>query len=334
LRNRSFFSINIDSFKVKRFDMSKDYINKILDNDQLIISKTISSIEADTEIDPELFNEIHPYTTKAQRVGITGPPGAGKSTLIDGLIQNYLKNGKSVGVVAVDPTSPFTGGALLGDRVRMNQFAQNDNVFIRSMGSRGDLGGLAKKAEDVGDVLAASGKDVLIFETVGVGQGENDIVRAVDVTVVVLVPESGDEVQLMKAGLIEIGDIFVINKSDRQGANQLKQLLESVLRYKPGSENSAATIVSTIASRGEGIQELYNHISLEISNLEVSGLLHEKKMQRFKKRVLFIIQDLLLHEFWTSKRLDHLEKEVNNLTSSDLSAYEVASYLLKDLDNG
>ncbi|MEE9190583.1 MAG: hypothetical protein V3U16_07425, partial [Candidatus Neomarinimicrobiota bacterium] len=134
MRNRSFLSINIDGFKVKRFDMSKDYITKIVDNDQLIMSKTISSIENDTEIDPELFNEIHPYTTKALRVGITGPPGAGKSTLIDGLIRIYLKNGKSVGVVAVDPTSPFTGGALLGDRVRMNQFSHNNNVFISSMG--------------------------------------------------------------------------------------------------------------------------------------------------------------------------------------------------------
>jgi LAO/AO transport system kinase len=314
--------------------MSKDYIARIVDNDQLIVSRVISSIENDTEINPELFKEIHPYTTKALRIGITGPPGAGKSTLIDGLIQNYLEDEKSVGVVAVDPTSPFTGGALLGDRVRMNQFSQNDNVFIRSMGSRGDLGGLAKKAEDVGDILAASGKDIIIFETVGVGQGENDIIRAVDVTVVVLVPESGDEVQLMKAGLIEIADIFVINKSDRQGADQLKQLLESVLRYKPDPDNSAAIIVSTIATRGEGVKELYDQLSSLISNLEVSGLLREKKMQRFKKRVLFIIQDRLLNEFWTSKRLDHLEKEVNNLTSRDLSAYEVAHYLLKELYHG
>ncbi len=314
--------------------MSKDYIARIVDNDQLIVSRVISSIENDTEINPELFKEIYPYTTKALRIGITGPPGAGKSTLIDGLIQNYLEDEKSVGVVAVDPTSPFTGGALLGDRVRMNQFSQNDNVFIRSMGSRGDLGGLAKKAEDVGDILAASGKDIIIFETVGVGQGENDIIRAVDVTVVVLVPESGDEVQLMKAGLIEIADIFVINKSDRQGADQLKQLLESVLRYKPDPDNSAAIIVSTSATRGEGVKELYDQLSSLISNLEVSGLLREKKMQRFKKRVLFIIQDRLLNEFWTSKRLDHLEKEVNNLTSRDLSAYEVAHYLLKELYHG
>jgi LAO/AO transport system kinase len=130
--------------------MSKDYITGIVGNDQLIISRVISSIENNTEINPEIFKEIHPHAAKATRIGITGPPGAGKSTLIDSLIQNYLEDGKSVGVVAVDPTSPFTGGALLGDRVRMNQFSQNDNVFIRSMGSRGDLGGLAKKAEDVG----------------------------------------------------------------------------------------------------------------------------------------------------------------------------------------
>ena len=164
------------------------------------------------------------------KIGITGPPGAGKSTLVDQLISHFIENQKSVGVIAVDPTSPFTGGALLGDRVRMSKYSDNENVAIRSMGNRGDLGGLSKMAQEAGDVLSASGKDVIIYETVGVGQAEHDIVNAADYTMVVLgTTESGDEVQLMKAGIIEIADIFVINKSDRPGAKRISRSLNDIL---------------------------------------------------------------------------------------------------------
>ena len=180
-----------------------------------------SKIESGNDNDDKLFSKIYPYTHKTLKLGITGPPGAGKSTLTDQLIRLYLAEGKSVGVIAVDPSSPFSGGALLGDRVRMNNYLWNDNVFIRSMGTQGDLGGLNRKAQEAGDILAASGKDVLIYETVGVGQGEHDIAKAADLTIVLLVPESGDDVQLMKAGLIEIADIFVVNKADRNGSENL-----------------------------------------------------------------------------------------------------------------
>ena len=162
--------------------------------------------------------------------------------------------------MAVDPTSPFTGGALLGDRVRMNHYIWDDNVFIRSMGSHGDLGGLARKAQDVGDVLAASGKDVVIFETVGVGQGELDVAKAVDLTIVVLVPESGDEVQLMKAGLFEIADIFVVNKSDRQGADRLAQSLKSILHSVTKKDHLEPPIYNTSADRNEAVS--YTHLTL------------------------------------------------------------------------
>jgi len=200
--------------------MDKSIIKGIRDNDHRTLSRIITQIIDNRDIDNHFYKDIYPFTNTAVRIGITGPPGAGKSTLIDQLINIAIGDGKSVGVIAVDPTSPFTGGALLGDRVRMNKFFGNEDVFIRSMGSRGDLGGLAKRAQDVGDILAASRKDIIIFETVGVGQGEYDVIKAVDIAVVVLVPESGDEVQLMKAGLIEIADLFVINKSDRPGAHR------------------------------------------------------------------------------------------------------------------
>ena len=179
---------------------SKDIIKSIKSNNHRILSRIISHVENNGQLDKEFYSAIHPLTTNAIRIGITGPPGAGKSTLIDQLIKIILVNNKSVGVVAIDPTSPFTGGSLLGDRVRMNQFIWDENVFIRSMGSHGNLGGLARKAQDVGDLLAASGKDLVIFETVGVGQGEYEVAKAADISVVMLVPESGDEVQLMKAG--------------------------------------------------------------------------------------------------------------------------------------
>jgi len=171
--------------------MDQHTLDRIRSNDHRALSRVITQIESGQPISDTFFKEVHTLSHDALRIGITGPPGAGKSTLTDQLIQILINDGKSVGVVAVDPTSPFTGGALLGDRVRMNHYLFNDNVFIRSMGSHGDLGGLARKAQDVGDLLAASGKDVIIFETVGVGQGEHDVAKAVDMTVVVLVPESG-----------------------------------------------------------------------------------------------------------------------------------------------
>ena len=201
----------------------------IFNNSHVSISRAISLIENSDAIADKFYKDIYEKSNISIRIGITGPPGAGKSTLVDQLISHFIENQKSVGVIAVDPTSPFTGGALLGDRVRMSKYADNENVYIRSMGNRGDLGGLSKMAQEAGDVLSASGKDVIIYETVGVGQAEHDIVNVADYTMVVLVPESGDEVQLMKAGIIEIADIFVINKSDRPGAKRISRSLNDIL---------------------------------------------------------------------------------------------------------
>ena len=272
---------------------------------------------------------MHTLSHDALRIGITGPPGAGKSTLADQLIQILINDGKSVGVVAVDPTSPFTGGALLGDRVRMNHYLFNDNVFIRSMGSHGDLGGLARKAQDVGDLLAASGKDVIIFETVGVGQGEHDVAKAVDMTVVVLVPESGDEIQLMKAGLIEISDIFVVNKSDRDGAGRLAQSLKAILHTFTQKGKLEPPVFNTSADRKEGVADLYQGIIDHLALMKDEGVLKAKQLERYRNRIFNLIQDRLLRKFWTQEKLDQMELSIQNLELTNTSPHEVANSLLK-----
>jgi len=308
--------------------MDSDTLDRIRSNDHRSLSRVISQIENNAKIPDTFFQKLHQHANKTLRFGITGPPGAGKSTLTDQLIQQIISDGKSVGVVAVDPTSPFTGGALLGDRVRMNHYIWDDNVFIRSMGSHGDLGGLARKAQDVGDVLAASGKDVVIFETVGVGQGELDVAKAVDLTIVVLVPESGDEVQLMKAGLVEIADIFVVNKSDRQGADRLAQSLKSILHSITKKDHLEPPIYNTSADRNEGISELYKGLTDLTEVMVDKGLMNQKYLDRHRNRVLNLIQDQLLGKFWTQQRLDQLEDSVHNLSMTDESPYKVAKTLL------
>ena len=308
--------------------MDSDTLDRIRSNDHRSLSRVISQIENNAKIPDTFFQKLHQHANKTLRLGITGPPGAGKSTLTDQLIQQIISDGKSVGVVAVDPTSPFTGGALLGDRVRMNHYIWDDNVFIRSMGSHGDLGGLARKAQDVGDVLAASGKDVVIFETVGVGQGELDVAKAVDLTIVVLVPESGDEVQLMKAGLVEIADIFVVNKSDRQGADRLAQSLKSILHSITKKDHLEPPIYNTSADRNEGISELYKGLTDLTEVMVDKGLMNQKYLDRHRSRVLNLIQDQLLGKFWTQQRLDQLEDSVHNLSMTDESPYKVAKTLL------
>jgi len=308
--------------------MDSDTLDRIRSNDHRSLSRVISQIENNAIIPDTFFQKLHQHANKTLRLGITGPPGAGKSTLTDQLIQRIISVGKSVGVVAVDPTSPFTGGALLGDRVRMNHYIWDDNVFIRSMGSHGDLGGLARKAQDVGDVLAASGKDVVIFETVGVGQGELDVAKAVDLTIVVLVPESGDEVQLMKAGLVEIADIFVVNKSDRQGADRLAQSLKSILHSITKKDHLEPPIYNTSADRNKGISKLYKGLTDLTEVMVDKGLMNQKYLDRHRNRVLNLIQDQLLGKFWTQQRLDQLEDSVHNLSMTDESPYKVAKTLL------
>jgi LAO/AO transport system kinase len=308
--------------------MNSNTLDLIRSNDHRTISKVITNIENEKNISNSILDDVYAEGKKAIRLGITGPPGSGKSTLTDQLIQQILNDGKSVGIVAVDPTSPYTGGALLGDRVRMNNYELNDNVFIRSMGSHGSLGGLATKAQIVGDVIAASGKDIIIFETVGVGQGEYDVIKVVDLTIVVLVPEAGDDIQLMKAGLIEVADLFVINKSDRDGADRLLKSLTTILNTVFNNKDIIPSVFSTSADRSIGIEQLYDGINEYLIMVKDRNLFNERQLDRYRNRVLSLIKNKLISEFWTSGKIKQLDKATKNIKSTKISPHKLAEELL------
>jgi LAO/AO transport system kinase len=309
--------------------MEKVTIQGIKANDHRIISRVITRIENDDYVQDKRFIELYGQAQEAIRLGITGPPGAGKSTITNELIKRFLKKNQTIGVIAIDPSSPFSGGALLGDRVRMNHYTNDKRVFIRSMGTHGNLGGLARKTQEAGDILAASGKDVIIFETVGVGQGEYDIAKAADLTVLVLVPESGDEIQLMKAGLIEIADLFVINKSDREGADRLANTLNSMINAIGNNSKLDAPVYTTVASDGKGMDKLFDGVFDHLEKLDRYGLLVKKKKERYRNRVKKLIQEQLLGEFWTEDRIRKLEDATKSLDTITESPYSIANDILK-----
>ena len=309
--------------------MEQVTIQGIKANDHRILSRVITRIENDDYVQDQRFIELYDQAQKAIRLGITGPPGAGKSTITNELIKRFLKKNQTIGVIAIDPSSPFSGGALLGDRVRMNHYNNDKSVFIRSMGTHGSLGGLARKAQEAGDILAASGKDVIIFETVGVGQGEYDIAKAADLTILVLVPESGDEIQLMKAGLVEIADIFVINKSDREGADRLANTLSSMINAIGNDSKPDAPVFTTVASDGRGMDKLFDGVFDQLDKFDRCGLLVQKKKERYRNRVKKLIQEQLLVEFWTEDRLRKLEDATKSLDTITESPYSIANDILK-----
>ena len=309
--------------------MEQGTIQGIKANDHRILSRVITRIENDDYVQDQRFIELYDQAQKAIRLGITGPPGAGKSTITNELIKRFLKKNQTIGVIAIDPSSPFSGGALLGDRVRMNHYNNDKSVFIRSMGTRGSLGGLARKTQEAGDILAASGKDIIIFETVGVGQGEYDIAKAADLTILVLVPESGDEIQLMKAGLVEIADIFVINKSDREGADRLANTLSSMINAIGNDSKPDAPVFTTVASDGRGMDKLFDGVFDQLDKFDRCGLLVQKKKERYRNRVKKLIQEQLLGEFWTEDRLRKLEDATKSLDTITESPYSIADDILK-----
>ena len=312
--------------------MKKNLIAELQDGNSNILSNLISAVE--NGLAAKQYSEIYPYSHDTVRIGITGPPGAGKSTLINQLITLIRNEDKNVGVISVDPTSPFTGGALLGDRIRMNRYFDNNNVYIRSMGSHQYSGGLAKKAQEVGDVIAASGKDIIIFETVGIGQAEHDVVKAVDLTVVVLMPGTGDEIQLMKAGLMEIADIFVINKTDKKGGNRLAQTLQALLHSFSRQDSLEPPVINTIASTGEGVFDWYKPIVGQLNEMDKRGLRESKRLEIHRERIRRLIQDRLLSRFWSPHRLEQLEKATQSVKSIQSSPYKIAEEILTAFENG
>lgn len=307
-------------------------LDRFFAGDRVAISRAITLVENELDGWEEFLRTVYAKTGGAYRIGITGPPGAGKSTLTNKLAHLYRKQELAVGIIAVDPTSPFTGGALLGDRVRMTDVELDEGVFIRSMASRGSLGGLSKKAIEAADVLDAAGKDIVILETVGVGQSELDIAGAADTTVVVLVPESGDSIQAMKAGLMEIADFFVLNKADRAGAEQAVMSIKMILHFKPASEWNP-DVVKTIASEGKGIEEVAAKIADHRAYLEQSGVLIQKRRARIERRIRELVADRLRIDFWSDERKELLHARMNAVMSQHSTPYDLARELITNFRN-
>jgi LAO/AO transport system kinase len=275
-----------------------ELIEHMLGGDRLALARLITLLENRSPLVPEVMRRIHARLGRAYTVGVTGPPGAGKSTLVDALVALLRKREATVGVVAVDPTSPFTGGAVLGDRIRMQSHTLDPGVFIRSMATRGNLGGLARATASTQKLLDGFGFDWILIETVGVGQTELDVIKLADTTVVVLVPESGDAVQAMKAGLLEAADIFVVNKADRDGAQALVTELKYMVHlHRPGQQASReldweVAVLATVGSTGQGVEDLLGQIEAHRAKLEGSGALERRRRARRARE----LRDLLLTE--------------------------------------
>jgi len=276
------------------------------------------------------LKQLYPRTGNAYIIGITGPPGAGKSTLVDQLTAAFRKRGKKVGVVAIDPTSPFTGGAILGDRIRMNRHATDEGVFIRSLATRGALGGLSRSTADVALVMDALGMDIVIIETVGVGQDEVDIVKAAHTTCVVMVPGLGDDIQAIKAGILEIGDIFVVNKADREGADRTARELATMLEFRSAPEGSwNPQVLKTEAQRGTGIEELVGEILLHRDHLLSSGTIDDFLRERNERHFMDILRDGLFKRALDYMATDAtLDRVVTGMGDHTIDPYSAAEQVL------
>ncbi|MBN1302020.1 MAG: methylmalonyl Co-A mutase-associated GTPase MeaB [Melioribacteraceae bacterium] len=295
-----------------------------------VISRIISIVENEAAESTLLENAVFKQSGKSYKIGITGPPGAGKSTITNQLTKLFRLQDKSVGIIAVDPTSPFTGGALLGDRVRMSEIGLDDKVYIRSMASRGSMGGLSRKAIVAGDVLDAAGFEYIIFETVGVGQSELDIAKAADTTVVTLVPESGDSIQAMKAGLMEIADIFAFNKSDRPGADAAIASLNSIMQFKVRQADEWKTeIVKTVAQENIGIADLADKIEFHRNFLLRTDKLNQLRMNNYEARTREVVSRKLNSEFWDDRSNDFLHQNLMTLLKKVKSPNELADEIYK-----
>ena len=279
------------------------------------------------------LKSLYPHTGNAYIIGITGPPGAGKSTLVDQLIASFRKRGKKVGVVAIDPTSPFTGGAILGDRIRMNLHACDEGVFIRSLATRGALGGLSRSTSDIALVMDALGMDIVIIETVGVGQDEVDIVKEAHTTCVVMVPGLGDDIQAIKAGILEIGDIFVVNKSDRDGADRTARELSTMLEMRHAVEgNWNPQVMKTEAQRGTGIDELTDEILAHRDFFLSSGTIDDFLRERNQRHFMDVLRDTLFKKALSFiAKYDSLDKVMTNMNDLRIDPYSAVEAIVSKM---
>ncbi len=298
-------------------------VKGILERDIRSIAKAITSVENNPSEANIIIDRIFEKTGNARVIGITGSPGAGKSTLTDKIAKNLKEKGFAVGIVAIDPTSPFSGGAVLGDRIRMNSLSSTEGIFIRSMATRGMLGGLSGACLDAIDIFDAAGFDYIIVETVGVGQDEVDIFRVSDLNILVLVPGMGDDVQALKAGIMEIADIFVINKSDRNGVDRLLTILN---HFNTISEKDIP-VFKTVATTGEGVDNLINYI-LYVLNEEKRLNIKERRQERLRYRILRIINNKVINMV-KNDNSDVLEKEVESVLSKEKTPYQAAKSIME-----
>lgn len=309
-----------------------DLVKELLNGSRLALARAITAVESEYDEAIDIMKAIYPKTGHARILGVTGAPGAGKSTLTDKIVKQYLQQGKKIGIVAVDPTSPFSGGAILGDRIRMNDLTLNENVFIRSMGTRGSLGGLSKKTSDAVKLMDAFGMDLVIIETVGVGQSEVDIVKNADSVLVVLVPGLGDDIQAIKAGILEIGDVFAINKADRDGCDKLNVEIEMMLDLDSREIKWRPPIKRTIASKDEGVDELVEALDEHFEFLEDSDELSVRRQDRTRNEIIAMINEQIgrrVAEVVVAS--DEFDSQVDAVNQRQNDPYTVVNKVLTDV---
>ncbi len=308
----------------------QSHVERLRSGDARALARTLSIVENRSAGWSDLLKALFPHTGKARIIGLTGAPGSGKSTLVDQLAKHYRKMQQTVGIIAVDPTSPYTGGAILGDRIRMQDHYSDPGIYIRSMATRGSLGGLARATADAATVLDASGRDLVMIETVGVGQDEVDIVRLADVTIVILVPGMGDDVQTIKAGIMEIADIFVINKSDREGAERVEREIRAMQSLAARTRNDRWTppIVKTVATEGVGTEELAKAIADYEAYLKKENLVLKKNVENWQERLIEMLRDAMLEKARSQIDGDSLERYAAEIAEHKRDPYSLVEEIV------